>query len=418
MIALWIGLVIAILATGFFSLAELALVSVGRLRLRHWVLETIRGGWIADDALDHPYRLLSPILVGHTLAVTAAGVLATEAIGSAGGGRGSVFRLAAWVGLAVLPPLYVLGEILPRTVARARGPRLFRAVSLILLACGWLFRPFTAGADRLSRALLRAFGMRVERGAAFSRRSLETLLLESEKVGIVEPAEREIIAGVFEFGRTPVEAVMTPAEHMIVAPALARAGEITEIIRRTGYSRVPLYRGPKDRIIGMVHVFDLFRLSSDEQPRPRPVVFAPPSTPCDDLLLEMKRRRCHLAIVVRAGRAVGMVTMEDLVEELVGEIRDEHDKTPDTVERLPDGSYRVAGRTNIDELNEALDWELPKGDFETVAGLILAALHRLPLVGEVVRVGRYTLTVLEADRRRILTVRITPDPAPSEQTAG
>ena len=162
MIAVWVGLAVAILATGFFSLAELALVSVGRLRLRHWVLETIRGGWIADDALDHPYRLLSPILVGHTLAITAAGVLAARAI-AANGIDGGVFRLAAWVGLAVLPPLYVLGEILPRTVARARGPRLFRAVSLMLLACGWLFRPFTAAADRLSRALLRAFGMHVEK---------------------------------------------------------------------------------------------------------------------------------------------------------------------------------------------------------------------------------------------------------------
>jgi CBS domain containing-hemolysin-like protein len=93
---------------------------------------------------------------------------------------------------------------------------------------------------------------------------------------------------------------------------------------------------------------------------------------------------------------------------VVGEIQDEHDRTPDTVERLPDGSYRVAGRAGIDELNEALDWELPKGDFETVAGLVLATLHRLPLVGEVLHVGRYTLTVLEADRRRVLTVRVTP----------
>lgn len=407
MIALWIGLVIAILATGFFSLAELALVSVGRLRLRHWVLETIRGGWIADDALDHPYRLLSPILVGHTLAVTAAGVLAAEAIASTGGGRGGVFRLAAWVGIAVLPPLYVLGEILPRTVARARGARLFRAVSLILLACGWLFRPFTAGADRLSRALLRAFGMRVERGAAFSRRSLETLLLESERVGIVEPAEREIIAGVFEFGRTPVEAVMTPEEHMIVAPALARAGEITEIIRRTGYSRVPLYRGSKDRIIGMVHVFDLFRLSSEERPRPRPVVFAPPSTPCDDLLLEMKRRRCHLAIVVRAGRAVGMVTMEDLVEELVGEIRDEHDKRA-SFEDDP-GAIVVDGYRSIAEINAEYGLNLPSDGARTIAELVAARFDRPPRPGDSIRSDRLTIEVIDSTPQRIRRIRLRRD---------
>jgi len=96
---------------------------------------------------------------------------------------------------------------------------------------------------------------------------------------------------------------------------------------------------------------------------------------------------------------------------VVGEIRDEHDRTPDTIERLPDGSYRVAGRAGIDEVNEALEWDLPKGDFETVAGLVLATLHRIPLVGEVFRVGRYTITVLEADKRRVLTARVTPDAA-------
>jgi CBS domain containing-hemolysin-like protein len=110
------------------------------------------------------------------------------------------------------------------------------------------------------------------------------------------------------------------------------------------------------------------------------------------------------------------VTVEDIVEQIVGEIRDEHDRTPDTVERLPDGSYRVAGRANLDEVNEALDWELPKADFETVAGLVLATLHRIPQVGEVFRVGRYSFTVLEADKRRVLAVRITvtasPKPTP------
>jgi len=148
----------------------------------------------------------------------------------------------------------------------------------------------------------------------------------------------------------------------------------------------------------------------------RPATYAPETKRIDDLLREMQKARLQLAVVVdEYGGAVGIVTVEDIVEEVVGEIHDEHDRTPDTVERLPDGSYRVAGRTGIDELNEALDWELPKGDFETVAGLVLATLHRLPLVGEVLHVGRYTLTVLEADRRRILTVRITAGGATTEE---
>jgi len=141
----------------------------------------------------------------------------------------------------------------------------------------------------------------------------------------------------------------------------------------------------------------------------RPATYVPETKPIDDLLRDMQKARLQLVVVVdEYGGAVGIVTVEDIVEEVVGEIQDEHDRTPDTVDRLPDGSYRVAGRTGIDELNEALEWDLPKGDFETVAGLVLATLHRLPHVGEVLHVGRYTLTVLETDRRRVLSVRITP----------
>jgi CBS domain containing-hemolysin-like protein len=405
-IAFWAGIAAAILVAGFFTLAELALVSVGRLRLRHWVRETIRGGWIAEDTLDHPYRLLSPILVGHTLAVTAAALLAAEALAGGGVARGA-FGLAAWVCLVVLPPLYVFGEILPRAIARARGPRLFRAVSLILLACGWLFRPFTAAADRASRLLIGLFGVRLERGGAFTRRTLETLLLESERVGIVEPAEREIITGVFEFGRTPVENVMTPQPRMIVAPALARAGEITEIIRRTGYSRVPLYRGTPDRIMGMVHVFDLLRLPADERPRPRPVVFTSPSNQCDDLLLEMKRRRCHLAIVVRAGRAVGMVTMEDLVEELVGEIRDEHDNRSATED--DPASCVVDGHRSIAEIDEEHGLELRSDEAGTVAEFVAGRFGRVPRPGESIRCGRATIEVIDSTPQRVRRIRLRRD---------
>jgi CBS domain containing-hemolysin-like protein len=142
----------------------------------------------------------------------------------------------------------------------------------------------------------------------------------------------------------------------------------------------------------------------------RPATYVPETKHIDDLLREMQKNRVQLAVVVdEYGGAVGIVTVEDIVEEVVGEIRDEHDRTPDTVERLPDGSYRVAGRASLEEVNDALEWDLPKGDFETVAGLVLATLHRIPLVGEVFRVQRFTVTVLEADKRRVLTVRITPD---------
>jgi len=147
-------------------------------------------------------------------------------------------------------------------------------------------------------------------------------------------------------------------------------------------------------------------------------LIVPETKPLDDLLADLQRERASMAVVIdEYGRTAGIVSVEDIVEEVVGEIRDEHDRTPDTVERLADGSYQVAGRARLEELNDALDLDLPKGDFETLAGLVLATLHRIPLVGEVFRVRGYTVTVLEADKRRVLAVRITPDKKPTSPAA-
>ena len=169
-------------------------------------------------------------------------------------------------------------------------------------------------------------------------------------------------------------------------------------------------------IVGVVTAMDLLRRGADApdlKSLMRPATYAPETKRIDDLLTEMQKARVQLAVVIdEYGGAVGIVTVEDIVEQIVGEIQDEHDRTgAATVERLPDGSYRVAGRERVEDLNDALDWNLPTGDFETVAGLVLATMHRIPLVGEEFQVGRYTFTVLEADPRRILTVRITP-PSP------
>jgi CBS domain containing-hemolysin-like protein len=240
----------------------------------------------------------------------------------------------------------------------------------------------------------------------------------------VTTSEAEMIDNIFDLGDTAVREVMVPLVDVAALPAGATPDAAAALMTERGVSRVPVFTERVFNIVGVVTAMDLLRHGADAPDLAslmRPATYAPETKRIDDLLREMQKARLQLAVVVdEYGGAIGIVTLEDIVEEVVGEIRDEHDKNPDTVERLADGSYRVGGRTNIEELNESLDWELPKGDFETVAGLILATLHRLPLVGEVLRVGRYTVTVLEADRRRILAVRITPDSAEAEprQSAG
>jgi CBS domain containing-hemolysin-like protein len=141
----------------------------------------------------------------------------------------------------------------------------------------------------------------------------------------------------------------------------------------------------------------------------RPPYYVPETKRIDDLLREMQRNRTHMAVVVdEYGGSTGVVTLEDILEQIVGDIHDEHERAAAPAERLPDGSYRVAARANIDELNEALDWSLPKRDYETVAGLVLATLHRIPRAGEEFQIAGYSITVLESDARRVISVKIAP----------
>jgi putative hemolysin len=401
MMVAWAGLAAAFLAIGFFAIAELALLSTSRIRLRGWVRRTMEGeAWVqATDVVERPYRLIAPILVGRALAVTAAALLAAQL-------AAAEFEIrplgsAAVAALLLTPPIYLLDALIG-AMTRARAYQLFPAVSLVLRLSSWVFRPLVLAADAVA-ALLRTVSGRPAQSAAAGRQVLEAILDESERAGVIESAECEIIAGVFEFGQTTIAAVMTPVEEMVVAPAGSRAGEISALIRESGYSRIPLHgrRDPR-RIVGMVHVFDLYQLDPAERPHPRPVVMTHPEAPCDELLVEMKRRRCHLAIVAEAKRAVGMVTMEDLVEELVGEIRDEHDARAEGRER----PLVVDARTPIAEINAKHDMDLPTDGADTVEGLLTAELGRVPQTGEELRLREWAVEVLDATQGRVRRVRL------------
>ena len=319
------GVAVAALAGAFFAMAELAILSTSRLRLRRWVRRALEGeGWARpEDVVDRPHRLLGPLLVGRTLATVTAAVLAARLAAARGEG---ILATAALTAVLLTVGLYLL-ETAAGAVARARADVLLPVVGPALRACAWLFRPFVALADAATSPLLS--WRRGRHGEEAGMRALEDLLDDSERAGIVETQEREIIAGVFAFGRTPVEQVMRPLDATETAPAGARARDIAEIVLRTGAPRVAIHGRDRRRIVGMVHLFDLFQLGPQERPHPRRVVTTSPETPCDELLVEMRRRRTHLAVVADESSALGTVSMEDLVQILTGEVRrGEHGRGP------------------------------------------------------------------------------------------
>ena len=415
MIYVWI-IGLALLVTAIFSAAEMSFIAANRVRLRHMAEGGNRTAVRYLDAFRSPERLLSTAMMGVTIAHITASSVATWALLPVVGGAAAIL-----VTLALTPIMLVFGEVIPKAVARERATGLILWLFPVIETLGRLLTPLTWGANALVGWALSLVGrQRTSTRQFVSREELKLLLQMEPEEADVTVSEAEMIDKIFDLGETAVREVMVPLVDVAALSETASPADVVRLIQERGFSRIPVFTDRVFNIVGVVTAMDILRRGGeapDLRALMRPATYVPETKRIDDLLREMQKNRVQLAVVVdEYGGAVGVVTVEDIVEEVVGEIRDEHDRTPDTVERLPDGSYRVAGRASLEEVNDALEWDLPKGDFETVAGLVLATLHRIPLVGEVFRVRRFTVTVLEADKRRVLAVRITPD-APKKPPA-
>jgi putative hemolysin len=409
MMYVW-GIVAAMLVTALLSASEMAFIAANRVRIRHLAENGNTTAVRYLEAFRRPERMLSAAMMGVTVAQIAASSLATWALLPVANGW------AAALATAILVPLMlVFGEVIPKAVAGEWATALILRLYRVLALAAALLSPLTWGARTLVAGVLGALGLRPSGARQFvSREELKLLLqLEPEEADVTS-SEAEMIDKIFELGDTAVREIMVPLVDVTMLPETARPDEAVRLIQERGFSRIPVFSDRVLNVVGVVTAMDLLRRgaeASDLKALMRPATYVPETRRIDDLLRELQKGRVQLAVVIdEYGGAVGIVTVEDIVEQVVGEIEDEHDRTGATVERLPDGSYRVAGRERIQDLNDTLDWSLPTGDYETVAGLVLATVHRIPLVGEHFQVGRYTFTVLEADERRILTVRITPPP--------
>jgi putative hemolysin len=309
--------------------------------------------------------------------------------------------------------MLVFGEIIPKAIAREWATSLILPLYRPLRWASVALTPFVALSNGIVTAVLRLFGgPRADVRQFVSREELKALLRMEPGEADVTTQEAEMIDKIFDLGETTVREVMVPLVDVAMLPDTATVAEAIALIRQRGFSRIPIYSQRETNVVGVVAAMALFSRGAEVRTAGelmRPPSYVPETKRIDDLLREMQRARTQMAIVVdEYGGATGVVTLEDILEQIVGEIQDEHDRTPASVERLPDGSYWVAARTHIDELNEALDWTLPKQDYETVGGLVLATLHRIPRTGEEFQIPGYIITVLEADARHVTAVKIAP----------
>lgn len=392
----------------FFSAAEMAFIAANRLKLRHLAESGDRTAVAYLEAFRHPERILAAAKMGGPIAHVVAASAATFALLPVLGGTAPLIVTAA-----LTPLMLIFGEIIPKAITREWATELILWMYRPLTWAAVVLMPFVAFSNAVVGSLLRLLGRRQLDSRQFvSREELKALLSLEPGEADVTTQEAELIGKIFDLGDTTVREVMVPLVEVVMLPEDAPPEEAIRAIQQRGFSRIPIYRERETNVVGVVAAMDLLSRGAEVSrlgDLARQPYFVPETKRIDDLLREMQRHRIHMAIVVdEYGGSTGIVTLEDIVEEIVGDIQDEHDRTPAAVERLPDGSYLVSARMNIDELNEVLDWNLPKQDYETIAGLVLATLGRIPRAGEVFQIPGYTITVMEADARRVAAVKIAP----------
>jgi len=422
-----VAIVALLLLNAFFVAVEFALVRARRSRLEAMVRS---GDLMARFAVQATSRSkLTPVLsagqLGITLASLGLGWVAESTLGETLEHWfvalplplevGVRVGIAAAIAITVVTYLHVvLGELAPRALSLNHPEVFAKWLAPPILAFTWVMGPFIWVLNGSSNLLLRALGQPItsEEETPHSADELRLLVEQAEESGQLEQSEARILGGVFEFSEKNAREVMTPRTAMVAIPVEASLDEAIQVVNDAGFSRYPVYRETMDDIVGMVHAKDLLRaLHRDPEgfrlaTALRPVHVVPGSREVEDVLADFKRRKEHLAIVLdEYGGTAGMVTMEDLLEEIVGEILDEYDEAP-AVEPAPTGARVIAGDTNIGELNAELDLTIPEEDFTTVGGYVFGLLGRLPVVGDRASGGGAQFTVHEMDGRRITKLAV------------
>ncbi len=406
---------------GFFVAAEFALVRSRRTRLEAM---TRAGDWkarIALRATSNLGRVLSASQLGITLASLGLGWVAESTIGEAMKHWFVALPLplevslrmtiAATVAMMTITYFHVVfGELAPRAAALNHPEEVARWLAPPLLLFGTLMKPFIWVLNRSSHLVLRLFNERSDmmEEPVHSPEELRMLVEHSQESGALQQQDAELIEGVFEFSEKNAREVMTPRMEIVAIPVDASLAETLAIVSEGGFSRYPVYDDSIDHIIGVLLAKDLIGVL--QQPAEnfslgtvmRPVHVIPGSREVEEVLADFKRRKEHLAIVLdEYGGTAGVVTMEDLLEEIVGEILDEYDESAEPPARATDGAPSVAGATHIGELNERFGLEIPTDGYTTIGGFVFGALGRLPLAGDRITAGGAIFTVSQMDGRRI-----------------
>lgn len=402
-------LFVLLVLSAFFSGTETAFFASNKIKIRHMAEDGDRRAQVARRLMDQPARLISTVLVGNNIVNIGSTALATSLAISIFGDSGA--GIATGV-MTVL--ILVFGEITPKTMI-ARSPEAFALkVSGIINIIGIMFSPIIHSLNFITGILVRLFGGKHIENPLVTEEEIRMLVNVGQEEGLIDEDEREMIDSIFEFDETLVREVMVPRIDIFAVNVDRTLDDVIKLIIEIGHSRIPVYENTVDNIIGVIYAKDLLGpLLGPRQERPsvrglmRAAYYVPESKKVRDLFDELRKEKVHMAIVLdEYGGTAGLVTIEDLIEEIVGEIQDEFDQEENDIETLNDGSLRVDGRTSIYDINDQLELDLPDDEFDTISGLVFHNLGRIPNEGQELDINNLHIIVEKVMGRRIRKLRI------------
>src|SRR5437763_3677460 len=402
-------LVVSLFLCATASAAETALTSISRIKLRNLVEEGDVQAAEIENLLTNPNVFLSTILVVNSVAVIVASSMATVLALRFSETLGELISTVL-ISLVVL----IFCEITPRTAAVQNPIRWARVLVRPVRNAAWLLRPIVWSLSAVTNFFVRLIGGQIKhRGPFVTEEELRLLVSVGEEEGVLEEEETEMIHSIFEFADTTVREVMVPRIDMVTLEADATVDEAVDLALQAGFSRIPVYKESIDDIVGVLYTKDMLKqLREDHNTLPirelvRPPYFVPESKKLDDLLHEIQQKRVHMVIVVdEYGSVAGLVTIEDLVEEIVGDIQDEYDREERLYEQVTQHEYVFDAKINIDEFNELMNTELKNEDYDTLGGFLLAQLDKIPVAGDTITYNDLTFTVLTTRGLRITKVKV------------
>lgn len=401
-------LVVLLAMSAFFSMSETALMSINKIKIKHMVEERVNGAKLVEKLIEDPNKLLGAILIGNNIVNIGASSIATSLAINMWGDN-SVGAVTLIMTVLVL----IFGEITPKSIAKQKSEGVALVVSKPIKLCVFIFKPFIIVFTSISSVFIRLFGADPNAAQQFiTEEELRTMVDVSEEEGVLEQVEREMIFNVFDFADAQVKDVMVQRVDIVAVDINDSYDQVLNIIQKEQFSRLPVYNQSIDDIVGILNVKDLIIAGkSDKEFKVTDYMREPCYTfefkKIQELFKEMKKTRNHMSVVLdEYGGTVGIVTIEDLIEEIVGDIEDEYDDFENEIEVIKDNEYVVDASAKLDDVSELIGVDMESEEFDSVGGLIIGELGRIPEVNEEVHINNLRIIVEEIDKNRIKKVRI------------